>query len=77
MRKSLHDNLSKGTMCVINSDLWSSNKDMIRPTTSEVNVASFSEIGIRYLKRALMKCEKRFVITNINALLLNQIVTFS
>ena len=26
MRKSLHDSLLRGTMCVVNAGLWSSNK---------------------------------------------------
>ena len=60
MRKSLHDSLSRGTMCVINSDLWSRNKDVIHLKRSEVNVTSFAETGRTCLKIDLMECEGRF-----------------
>ena len=60
MRKYLHDNLSRGNMCVINTDLWSSSKEMIHPTRSEVNIASFSETGRICLKKALLERERIF-----------------
>ena len=47
-------------MLLINAELWSSDKYMIRPTRSEVNVDSFTETVIFFKKRALLECERRF-----------------
>ena len=45
MRKSLHGSLSRSTMQLINAEKWSSDKEMIHPIRSEVNVDSFTEVG--------------------------------
>ena len=58
MRKIICDSLSRKTMCIINADLWSGKKEMIRPARSEVNITSFTDIRRTYLKRALLECEK-------------------
>ena len=42
---SLHDSLLRATMTFINNELWSSDKEMMHLTLSEVNVNSFSEAG--------------------------------
>ena len=60
MQKSLHDRLSRVTMRMINSDQWSSNKDMMHPTRSDVNVNSFSKAKNPCKRRALLQCERIF-----------------
>ena len=60
MRKSLHGSLSMGTTHVINADLYSSNKVMIRPTRLEVNTNSFAETRKTCIRRDLLECERRF-----------------
>ena len=60
MHKFLHDSLSRGTMCIINADLWSGKKAIVHATISEVNVTSFTNTGRTCLKRAILECERRF-----------------
>ena len=60
MRKSLYDSLSRDTMLLINTEQWSSDKDVTHPIRSEENVDSFTEIGKFCKKRALLECERRF-----------------
>ena len=60
MRKSLRDSLSRATMRLINADKWSSDKEMMHTTRSEVNVNSFSKAGKICKMRALLECERRF-----------------
>ena len=60
MRKSLHNSLSRGTVCAINADLWSSNKAKIHPNRSEVNANSFTETRKTCIRRALLEFERRF-----------------
>ena len=38
MWKSIHDSSSRDTVRVIKADQWSSNKDMMHPTRSEINI---------------------------------------
>ena len=77
MRKSLHDSLSRGTMRVFNADHWSSNKDMMHPTQSGVNIISFTKAGKTCKRRALLECERGFLIENRSTLLLKIILIFA
>ena len=45
VRKSLHDSLWRATMRIINTDHLSSDKEIIHPTRSEINVNSFTKAG--------------------------------
>ena len=60
MRKSLHDSLSRSTMQLINTEQWSSDKDMMHPTRPEANADSFDETGKFCKLRALLECKRIF-----------------
>ena len=45
MQKSLHHRLSRKTSQLINAEKWSSEKDMICSTRSEIDTDSFTESG--------------------------------
>ena len=60
MMKSLHDNLSRVTMILINTEKQSSDKHMIHPTRSKVHADSFAETIKICIKNALLECERIF-----------------
>ena len=60
MRKPLHDSLPRGTMHVVNADMWSISKAMIHPTRSKINTNSFANTRKPYMLRAILECERMF-----------------
>ena len=44
----LQDSLSRAIMLLINTEQWSSDKAMIRPTSSEAKLDSFAETGKKF-----------------------------
>ena len=59
MRKELHDSLPRCTMTLVDVEEWSAHKEMMHPTSSEVNVDSFSETLKVCRTRELLECERR------------------
>ena len=54
MRGCLHDRLSSNTMMCMDVDNWSSRKNLIHPTRSNVRVAMLTEAGRISIQRALL-----------------------
>ena len=59
MRGCLHDRLSSDTMMCTDVDDWSSKKECMHPTRSEVSVATSTEAGKICRERALLEMERR------------------
>ena len=47
-------------MLLLNAEKWSSDKDMMHATRSEVNVDSFAETDFFCKNRVLLECERIF-----------------
>ena len=60
MRGFLHDRLSSDTMTCVDVDIWSSKKDCMCRTRSEVRVATHTVAGKICLERALLETERRY-----------------
>ena len=60
MRGHVHDRLSSDTMVCVDVDNWSSKKDLMHLTRSEVRVSTFTEAGKICLERALLETERRY-----------------
>ena len=60
MRKTLHDELSCGSMNVIDADSWSNKKSVMNPKRLDASTGTFTTIGKTCLIRALLESDQRF-----------------